>query len=399
MCLKYIVLLLMIGWLASAAYGQTIPDYRFKTLSFTEGLSHADVTSIAQDSLGYVWLATENGLNRYDGTEITVFKRVFGDTTSLPDNNVTQLFIDRRHRMWVVTSSGICRYHPEDNRFESYRLDTITNAPHHTPLDLVEDARGQLFVLSNYNTVLKFSETRNSFEKYFTINSDKVTRAICVYQDRWFAASPQHLLEVNPRTGEVIRSTSLGGADDAPPLLSSGISQIVPIGNQLWLVGSDIYLHRFSLTTQTLTSIHRVPYATSLASLSDSTFLVGSRKGIFLYYPRQNCVLPIRSVDDRVIFKNVFTVFVDKNQNLWASIRSQGVVHTAGERVFRDARHLNPEMVLLTAEVSTMEVVGEELWMGLNIGQVMSMNLRDRSYRLLTPEARGPQRPGRGYRL
>ena len=397
MCLKYIVLLLMIGWLANAGYGQTIPDYRFKTLSFTEGLSHADVTSIAQDSLGYVWLATENGLNRYDGTEITVFKRVFDDTTSLPDNYVTQLFIDRQHRMWVVTSSGICRYHPEHNRFESYRLDTVMNTPNYTPLDIVEDATGQLFVLSNYNTVLKFSETHNSFEKHFTITSDKVAQTLCVYQDRWFAASPQHLLEINPNTGSVTRSTSLGGPDDETPLLSSGIKRIVPVDHQLWLVGSDIYLHRFDLTTQALTSIHRVPNATSLAPLSDSTFLVGSRKGLSLYYPQKNCVLPVRSVDDQVIFKNVFTVFVDKDRNLWASIRSQGVVHTAGERVFRDARHLNPEMVPFSDEVSAMEVIGgEELWMGLNIGRVMALNLEDHSYRLLS-EGEGAQRqPGKG---
>ena len=399
MGVNYILLLLTLGGLVNVGYAQTVPDYRFKTLSFNEGLSQANVNSIVQDSLGYVWLATENGLNRYDGTEVRVFKHVYGDTTSLLDNYVSKLFIDRQHRMWLATTSGVCRYHPERNSFESYRLDTIMNTPHHVPLDIVEDSHGQILVLSNYNTVLKYSETQNAFQKHLSINSGETVRTLCVHRDRWFAGSSQYLLEINPTTGSVLHHSTLKRTGNTPPPLSSGITGIIPIKDQLWLVGSEMPLHRFDLVTQVLESTDRLPHATSLAPLSDTTFLVGSREGLQLYHPQQDRVLPIRSVDDQIVFKNVFSVFVDRDQNLWASVRPRGVIHTAGKRVFRDTRHLNlpSELNHYIAEVTAMDIVdGDQLWMGLNTGQIMAMDLKDRSFRLLPEEADSPTRPGRG---
>jgi len=64
-------------------------DARFERLSIEDGLSQASVYAILQDRHGFIWLGTQDGLNRYDGYDITVFKHTQFDSSSpLADNNI-----------------------------------------------------------------------------------------------------------------------------------------------------------------------------------------------------------------------------------------------------------------------------------------------------------------------
>jgi ligand-binding sensor domain-containing protein/signal transduction histidine kinase len=88
----------------------------FQHIGIDEGLSQDIVTSIAQDSLGFMWFGTEDGLNKYDGYSMTVLKHKASDPNSLPSNIVTGLLLDPRGRMWIATSRGIRMVEP-DGRF------------------------------------------------------------------------------------------------------------------------------------------------------------------------------------------------------------------------------------------------------------------------------------------
>jgi ligand-binding sensor domain-containing protein len=64
------------------------PDIQFDRYSVSQGLSHIAVNSITQDSWGFIWIGTYDGLNRFDGTNFKVFKRVPDDSTTLINNRV-----------------------------------------------------------------------------------------------------------------------------------------------------------------------------------------------------------------------------------------------------------------------------------------------------------------------
>ncbi|MBQ3422647.1 MAG: hypothetical protein IJH34_13540 [Romboutsia sp.] len=79
----------------------------FETLSIDEGLSNEYVTSIFQDSKGYMWIGTIDGLNRYDGERITVYNCSIDSDNSLSSTYINDIEEDSRGNIWVATDSGL----------------------------------------------------------------------------------------------------------------------------------------------------------------------------------------------------------------------------------------------------------------------------------------------------
>ena len=77
---------------------------RFEELSIDEGLSQTIVYSIAQDNEGFMWFATEDGLNRYDGYHFSVIRHDPEDPNSLGYNHLLSLFVDSRGILWAGRS-------------------------------------------------------------------------------------------------------------------------------------------------------------------------------------------------------------------------------------------------------------------------------------------------------
>ncbi len=99
------------------------PDYpvRLYPINSNDGLSQGFVPAIIQDSRGFIWFATKDGLNKYDGYRFTVYRHDAADPHSLPDNFVGELVEDSRGYLWVVTPGKLCVFDPVTELF--YRLD------------------------------------------------------------------------------------------------------------------------------------------------------------------------------------------------------------------------------------------------------------------------------------
>ncbi len=104
--------LLLSGMSASADN----PGCTFMRVSSKTGLSSSMVKAIVQDSYGFVWLGTKNGLNRYDGTDIRTFN-CYDFSINQGNNNIGALYEDRNRRLWVGTDRGVYVYDPPTDRF------------------------------------------------------------------------------------------------------------------------------------------------------------------------------------------------------------------------------------------------------------------------------------------
>lgn len=113
-----VVALLILGCWPSSA--QTAGAFRFRNLSIEEGLSQSDVTDIIQDGTGFMWFATNNGLNRYDGTRIVTYKSIGTGGDGLSGNIVFCLERDSLGNFWVGTRNGIDYYDRDAESFTSY---------------------------------------------------------------------------------------------------------------------------------------------------------------------------------------------------------------------------------------------------------------------------------------
>ena len=109
---------LIIGILSRA---QTVNEhYYFKNLSSQNGLSQNTVSAILQDSKGFMWFGTKDGLDRYDGVSFRHFKYDRNNPRSLGNNFVTSLYEDIEGNIWVGTDVGVYIYYPERDTFRHF---------------------------------------------------------------------------------------------------------------------------------------------------------------------------------------------------------------------------------------------------------------------------------------
>ncbi|WP_237384479.1 hybrid sensor histidine kinase/response regulator [Sulfidibacter corallicola] len=97
----------------------SLKDLSFAHFSVEQGLSDGIVTCILQDRTGFIWIGTENGLNRFDGYQFKSFRHDPKNRFSLSNNNVTVLFEDAQGSLWIGTDGGLNTYDPHLERFVS----------------------------------------------------------------------------------------------------------------------------------------------------------------------------------------------------------------------------------------------------------------------------------------
>lgn len=135
--LQRVIITLFAGWILSIplfVFSQEKPafrqyryqnDFRFRRIGVAEGLSSPEVTAILQDRLGFIWVGTADGLNRYDGYDFLVFRNDPADSLSLSNNQVTSLLEDPDGFIWVGTAKGLNCFDPAKGTFLHYYADTL----------------------------------------------------------------------------------------------------------------------------------------------------------------------------------------------------------------------------------------------------------------------------------
>jgi diguanylate cyclase (GGDEF)-like protein len=134
--------------LASAATAGAGP-IRFARMSVKQGLSQSTVLCTFQDSRGFVWFCTEDGLNRHDGYSVTVYRHDPTDAGSLPNNFVRDVDEDAEGNLWVATEGGgIAKWVAATDRFQSYRHqpDSRDSLASDRVRTLRVDGKGQVWV-------------------------------------------------------------------------------------------------------------------------------------------------------------------------------------------------------------------------------------------------------------
>jgi ligand-binding sensor domain-containing protein len=109
----FLVLLLIAICSTFGTLAAPLPDPNFTTFNTQNGLSNANVYNIVQDEQGYMWFGTEDGLNRFDGKDFTVYRYASDNPNSLASNNITALVIDSQQRIWVGTDNGLSLFNAD----------------------------------------------------------------------------------------------------------------------------------------------------------------------------------------------------------------------------------------------------------------------------------------------
>ncbi|MDX9847320.1 MAG: two-component regulator propeller domain-containing protein [Tenuifilaceae bacterium] len=120
-----------------------------KHYSSDRDLSNSMITRIAQDEKGFIWISTEDGLNRFDGLKFINYRSIPNDSTSLTSNFVRTLFLDSTGKLWIGCINSLMVHDPERGTFKEVVLhrDTLRLRPHVT--SIIELGNGDIMVATS----------------------------------------------------------------------------------------------------------------------------------------------------------------------------------------------------------------------------------------------------------
>lgn len=309
------------------------PLYYSKSLSrisSEEGLSQSSVTKVIKDDLGYLWIGTQMGLNRYDGYSV---KNIQGPNGVFEQEIISSLYKDSDGYIWIGTSfSGLFRLDPSTLKTTSYFSGQFADADSfYSEVLAIEQQDETRFWIAISERLYILNIEDQSLTKIFELStSDDIIRALKIHQGVLYVGTSEGLFTLDLITHEhklLIHKPSTSDSENA-----NNVKALLFVDEQL-LVGTVDGL--FSVTKDTKTNLFHNP--TSLVAdlniwqiepYADQYFL-GTDRGLYLFDLVTNTnkfVLDFESSLFQTTDNNIFTLYLEDAGALWMGSNSHGVL-------------------------------------------------------------------------
>lgn len=298
-------------------------DLNFKTLTVNDGLSQHDVSCILQDSYGFVWIGTYDGLNRYDGFNVLNYVHKTNDTASLSSNRILCLFEDSKKRIWIGTDGGGLNY---------YSLITEKFVRVETPKGfdkingIVENSKGELFFATT-GGILKTTknETVSVDILQLPVSGLRITDIDIRKNDNMFFSTNQGIWTLENGSCKQIAGTE-----------NSYCSKLIIDRNgKLWsILNGQLKVIEKLPMSYTIQAFVNLPSIKSgaLGESKDGTIWFGTDKhGLFGISPKDYAIIQnikYNPLNNRGLLSNtILNLYCDKDNILWIANR-QGLCFT-----------------------------------------------------------------------
>ena len=230
---------------------------RFDQISIEQGLSQSSVRVIFQDSIGFLWFGTEDGLNRYDGYNFKTFKPDPDIFNSLSDRWITSIVEDQQGYLWIGTrQGGLNRYDPRAEKFTIFRHDK------ENPSSISDDHINTLYLDKDNNLWVGTEQGLDFFDRatsaftrytYSPFEPDSLTgkSVTAIYQDGrgrlWIGTSSGGLNQFNPQNKKF--TPYQNNTEDTKTISNDHVTVIIEAGDSTLWVGTWFGLNRFDPAT------------------------------------------------------------------------------------------------------------------------------------------------------
>ncbi len=349
--MRYWLVLLFFSSFFRVLFAQEIPtDQPFLRLKFfneEDGLSNNTINDIAQAPNGLIWVATNDGLFKFDGNEFTAYRNHPDDPYSLPDNMVSSLHLDVEGRLWALTDFGVGIYHSEEDQFTRLFMSRVTNASSEMVTSIAESEDGTKYLGTIGGIVVLRGDKMQMISPHrskgnIPLQVSNVNQLhLCQDSMLWIGTWNNGLLRLNLNS-LTLEEISLQGGD------SYRIYSIFH-GEELHWVGTNDGLYSVSETYGNLHSNHYhpdlhpwVPGREILSLYEDPkhTLWIGSREtGLTsiqasrLTSSQSNQEMRAASMDQLASLSNqtISKIFQDLSGNIWLGTHNAGITVFAPE--------------------------------------------------------------------
>eukprot|EP00388_Colpodella_angusta_P009129 GDKJ01024480.1.p1 GENE.GDKJ01024480.1~~GDKJ01024480.1.p1 ORF type:complete len:1385 (+),score=239.10 GDKJ01024480.1:3813-7967(+) len=275
--------------LGMSAFAQ-IPNLKFKHITNEQGLSNSTIENIYQDSRGFIWFGTRDGLNRYDGNEIVVFKNDPNDEKSISDNYITHIQEDKNKTLWVGTINGLNRFDERKNSFIRFKHEAKNpkSISDNYINGIKNDSKDRLWICTRGGLNL-LEPSENTFTTFQKKSNTDITlannRVNCFFEDSehnfWVGTeSGVQLFEVSTRTFreiEVLKNLPFSLKGYAVNCINEDKQGNLLIGTN----GNGLIIYNHQLNTIKQYS-HQETVAKSLGNNLVKAILVDNKKNIWV---------------------------------------------------------------------------------------------------------------------
>ena len=313
---------------------QVNAQMNLRTLSVDNGLSWYQVSDIEQDSYGFVWIATYNGLNRYDGVTCKVYRNNPEDPHSLSSNRVKSLLYDPKHnRMLIGTDGGgINIYDYSSDSFNTINIRSKDNEwlPENDIIDIKPEKGSRLWVATRQTIYLvEIDGTGVSIRQSITYSPRKVLNSLISMEDVLIAAAKTRVVRYVYNNGNYERDM-----DVVLPESSTLNSVQTGTDGDLWFCtdkgvfyvrnpkNGSFEFEKVQLKGNTLTDNENI---STLNEIGDSLYFVVKEEGLFCR-KKDGSIESVNTLkDDFWISNPIKKSFFDKSGILWMASHNKGV--------------------------------------------------------------------------
>jgi ligand-binding sensor domain-containing protein/DNA-binding CsgD family transcriptional regulator len=326
-----VILFILAG--SSFLFGQ----FNFEKIDKKSGLSHNSVECIVQDQTGFMWFGTRNGLCRYDGYQIKVFRKTASEN-SISGNRILSLAEDKNGFLWVGTyQNGLNKFDPKNDSFKHYgEKEHIGNQVY-----VIKVLKNGTVCVGSSNGLALYNDSLDRF-KYFVPTKTK-------YSINSFLVSD--ILET--RNGEIYIATWNNDIQRFDPATKRFYSipyhHLEPVTNyrkhiiedpkgNLWIAAQHHGLVRYNLKTKQSTVYKKEDNALNtdvltgkmIVSPSGNIWLATDMGGINVYHPKTGKFSYITHRKGKKLSlpsNHIYSLFVDRENRIWAGSFDKGVAY------------------------------------------------------------------------
>jgi ligand-binding sensor domain-containing protein len=363
-------------FLATAGFGQQAKQYAFKHFSVINGLASNSVDDVIQDADGYMWVATANGLQRYDGNSFLTFKGHEKIAGSLPDVSINRLYLDRKNRLWLSGDNNHVGIF--DTKKFTYKKAGLAkdDAKSFSGQHFVTLQSGELLLIKHSRQVLKYDEQRNEF-----IN----TETALPYPKNWhpneilwdasikkyWVSCDSGLVLIDPAN----RHVSYGGHNtDQDPVIAAFATQRGTSGVRVDGAGNVFFIYwkvtepwpvifRYNRKTQTAESHSLLNELKGYHEIMD--FLVQRNGRVWVYgmpffaeWQRQSSSFILLSngsqIEQGLNFDHINHAVEDRENNIWMATDNGVFLFNPEEQIFTTYNLIRPGGNMVQAAVQAL---------------------------------------------
>ncbi|MEI9946353.1 MAG: two-component regulator propeller domain-containing protein [Chitinophagaceae bacterium] len=381
---------------AFCSFAQISSPIIFSRVTKKEGLASNTVFQSVRDKQGFLWIATQNGLQRYDRNRFLTFLHTPGNPSSLPQNSVNHLFIDSKERLWLLFDKQAGIFNTVSLRFSEVKIDSSIMQVR----KIMEDGEGRIILFADGKPFI-YDDVNHSFSaKYplpalpagYTITDMAIDPANGAY---WFTGK-QGSLVYDAKTKQLYsgeqRSTNSLLPDSIASIKNVRCPLIAKDGSW-WLVswlpftGPPPVVYNYNKTTNKLSRFGKIrsykaeTYYEVWGSFQQSNGTVWIYgMGLLAYYNKtENRFIHLNSnpfQQNAIEYDYVTNLYEDKEKNVWLSTNRGLYRFNTDAQVFQTLSNKRPNDTTVAGNVvvSIIETAKQEIWVSTWGAGIFSYN-------------------------